>query len=361
MTEWEAAQAQAIQHDDEHLARTASLKVVELKARLAQKKLEPLTDADWLRFVLDPGASPTLAAEYGLPPREPAPPHDNRVRAAIWMDKITSKPAAPQGTSVGDFVDRFLEGKAQKVQANQLSVAQLGSLRTFLGEHFAGWLGRATPVEDVDGDVLRRWHAHLLEKIGADKWSEKTCKHAMAAAKAWVRWLWSTGVLRDLPRVLSTEELKISVPDPEIHTFTLEQVKTLLAAATDRTRLYLLLGLNCGYTQRDISDLKPQQVDWEAGRITRKRSKTKTQRKVPIVSYQLWPTTLALLKQEEGARRLRSRPADGERRPAAVHTGRRRQDCEDRRGAAGLPATQAEEEDRRWVQVAEKDRGLDVG
>ncbi len=120
----------------------------------------------------------------------------------------------------------------------------------------------------------------------------------MAPAKAWVKWLWATGVLRDLPRVLSTEELKITVPDPEIETFSVEQVKMLLGAATDRTKLYILLGLNCGYTQQDISDLKPSQVDWEAGRITRKRSKTKTMRRVPTVSYSLWVPTLALLKQE---------------------------------------------------------------
>ncbi len=160
LSEWEAVQSQALQRGQEPFAHKASLKIVELKAKLAQKELEPLTDADWLRYTLDPYEHPDTIIDGNLPPDEVLmPPRDSAVRAAVWMDRITSKPAAPQGTSVGDFVDRFLELKAQKVAAHQLSVSQLGSLRTFLGEHFAGWLGRAMPVQDVDGDVLRRWHA----------------------------------------------------------------------------------------------------------------------------------------------------------------------------------------------------------
>ncbi|HEY1067804.1 MAG TPA: hypothetical protein VGE52_16900, partial [Pirellulales bacterium] len=62
--------------------------------------------------------------------------------------------------------------------------------------------------------------------------------------------------------------------------------------------LYFLLMLNCGLTQKDISDLTVAEVDFDGGAITRKRSKTRNRENVPMVSYRLWPETLRLLKQE---------------------------------------------------------------
>jgi integrase len=59
--------------------------------------------------------------------------------------------------------------------------------------------------------------------------------------------------------------------------------------------------LNCGMTQKDISDLHVGEVDWAEGRIIRKRSKTADFDSVPEVNYLLWPETLRLLGQERAA------------------------------------------------------------
>lgn len=72
----------------------------------------------------------------------------------------------------------------------------------------------------------------------------------------------------------------------------------MLQAAVDRTKLYILLMLNCGMTQKDISDLRVEEVDWQEGRIIRKRSKTSKHENVPTVSYLLWQETFRLLRQE---------------------------------------------------------------
>jgi integrase len=55
--------------------------------------------------------------------------------------------------------------------------------------------------------------------------------------------------------------------------------------------------LNCGMTQKDVSDLLDKGVNWKAGRIVRKRSKTRGMESMPTVDYPLWPQTFALLKQ----------------------------------------------------------------
>jgi integrase len=54
-------------------------------------------------------------------------------------------------------------------------------------------------------------------------------------------------------------------------------------------------------TQVDISDLRHEEVDWKAGRIIRKRSKTKDHDNVPTVNYPLWPSTLELLKKHKSS------------------------------------------------------------
>jgi integrase len=59
--------------------------------------------------------------------------------------------------------------------------------------------------------------------------------------------------------------------------------------------------LNCGMLPKDIADLKHEEVDWTAGTIKRKRSKTKGEKSVPVVTYKLWSQTLDLLKEYRSA------------------------------------------------------------
>ena len=88
------------------------------------------------------------------------------------------------------------------------------------------------------------------------------------------------------------------IADPgEVVVFSIKEIKLLWASANDRMKLFILLALNCGMTQQDISDLRPAEVDWKSGTITRKRSKTKKKRSTPKITYKLWPETLRLLKK----------------------------------------------------------------
>ena len=105
------------------------------------------------------------------------------------------------------------------------------------------------------------------------------------------RWLWRQKAIPTLPRTLDRKcrDLCISKLVASIVVFTKEEVTSLLADASDRTKLYILLMLNCGMTQKDIADLQVSEVDWREGRIIRKRSKTGDRENVPTVNYKLWP------------------------------------------------------------------------
>jgi len=110
--------------------------------------------------------------------------------------------------------------------------------------------------------------------------------------------------LDNLPRNVESKEFAIKVKTPKAKTFTTEEIKALLSKCSERTRLYLLLMLNCGYLQSDIADLQQDEVDWRGGYIERKRSKTRKHEGVPTVRYKLWTETFDLLKKH------RSKDAD---------------------------------------------------
>jgi integrase len=118
----------------------------------------------------------------------------------------------------------------------------------------------------------------------------------MRYAKNFVTWLASKALI-PLPPNLISRKYKFGSTNKPIPTFTVEEIRTLFNASKGQLTLHLLLMANCGFTQQDVSDLSQDEVDWKAGTITRKRSKTRNHEDCPTVTYRLWPRTFALLEQ----------------------------------------------------------------
>ena len=85
---------------------------------------------------------------------------------------------------------------------------------------------------------------------------------------------------------------------PKKRFFTPDEINVLANKATERTKLFVMLALNCGFGQMDISTLEASMIDWETGVITRDRHKTGVQSK-----SKLWPSTLALLKKHRSPKK----------------------------------------------------------
>jgi integrase len=112
-----------------------------------------------------------------------------------------------------------------------------------------------------------------------------------------VKWLFEREFLDALPRNLGSRQHKFERPQQPIPTFTDDEVRLLVTNAKGPLKVALLLALNCGFTARDISDLKKTEIDFQAGTIARRRSKTARHRSSFVVSYKLWPDTLRFLKE----------------------------------------------------------------
>lgn len=217
-----------------------------------------------------------------------------------WKDRISNQKKktgdADQERTIGHWVGNFVAAQQQRVTANSLSAGRFKSNKVAV-EHFRDWAGAQTDVSSISGRTLSQFHAYQLDLITAGKCASGYSKDRMAAAKSLIRWMWEQDVIENLPKNFDSNQLRFArlVKTPE--TLSVGQVGELLRASSGQTRLYILLGLNCGMTQKDISDLSHTDVNWTNGVITRKRSKTRKHEGVPVVSYRLWPETIELLQR----------------------------------------------------------------
>jgi len=206
------------------------------------------------------------------------------------FDAAEAERAPLTDRSINAQINAFLARKEAQVGGSERTPGRWDSLRIHLAI-FAKWMGANKPIEGITGRTVEDYHSHLL----AVKKSAQYKRDIFASFKQFVRWAWGRELI-DLPRNLSSKDFAFHVAPKKIRLFEIGELTSLLNAATDRTKLYILLMINCGMQQKDISDLRQDEVDWKQGRVIRKRSKTKKQKGVPEVDYLLWPETFRLLK-----------------------------------------------------------------
>jgi integrase len=212
-------------------------------------------------------------------------------------------PPASKTKTIAQAVTIYLQRQRAKQVAGNLSMAHSEVIRRCI-EHFQEHIGGAVATANLNAQHLTTYHSVLMEQVNKG-WSQPYAKRFLGVAKHFVKWCWENELLASLPRNMHSKDLAFADHPAKITPFSNDEIKTLLDAAPERTKLYLLLALNCGYTQQDIADLEHSQVDWKKGRITRKRSKTKNSKGVPTVSYALWRDTFALLKKHRSSDPLR--------------------------------------------------------
>jgi integrase len=187
-------------------------------------------------------------------------------------------------------------------QSKQLSEGRYDAYCRNIG-NFSAWIGPENSIDAIDESRLEAFYGHLSSKVAAGDYSPQYAHTLLMTAKQFIKRLASLR-LTPLPGNIADRRFRFNHSAATvIETFTPAEVKDLLGAANDRTRLYLLLMLNCGMYQNDIAELRPDEVDWAKGTITRARSKTR-ERKGPVTTYKLWPETMSLLRQNRVAGEL---------------------------------------------------------
>ena len=323
--EWELVLSWSVQHGADEEAVVAREMLGELRERREKVRQPPVTHSDrlWSRFrpeqkVLEELAELAKTRGSGdleqfrfemlkrrgkiamLEKSSSIDEVSSTQRAEIqWQDRLANQSqvaAAEETHSLGGWVKMFLAKEQQRVGAGDLSPGRFTSMKASIF-YFRNWAGADVDVSTIAGQTLTRYHSHLLELMAADRCAATYARDRLVAVKTLIRWLWGQDAIENLPKNIDSKELKITRRTTTPETMTHAEVATLLRETTGLNRLCILLGLNCGMTQKDISDLLDADVSWPTGTITRKRSKTANHVGVPTVTYQLWPETLRLLQQ----------------------------------------------------------------
>jgi hypothetical protein len=215
---------------------------------------------------------------------------------AIWDDRISRDQVSPADPdrSVGHQSGLWLAELKGRVEAGQFGAGEYQG-QTYYSRHFVAHFGKETSIDAIDEELWAGFHRYLIAEINRGRWTAVYAKKLHRSARNFVEHLASLKRIT-APENLHDRRMRFSIPAQEVEVFTLAEVRGLMEGARDQVRVLILLALNCGMTQVDISDLHPGEVDWSRGRLKRKRSKTAGQKNVPEVEYPLWPETLELLK-----------------------------------------------------------------
>lgn len=206
--------------------------------------------------------------------------------------------------SLGDAAEKFLQHQYTRLEIGEITPTSFDRFRCSL-EQFVKATGEERLLSAVGELDLTQYRMDLLrlpvsERTGKPI-SPRTAKVRLEHVRAFFAWSYQHSLMDRLPRNI-VGFTKVRLPPPEIRIFTLDELNRLWDAAPSRTRLFMALGLNCGYGQQDIADLQRAEVDLDKGVIERRRSKTGI-----YTRHALWPLTCGLLRSHCGKK---SEPTD---------------------------------------------------
>jgi len=270
------------------MAVEPSLEELVAKKELSKKELRLLTDL--LQQRLQPARQ--LVEQLSLPG------HDHKTKAQ-W-DVLTSLANAalaeelPLQPVETESKFSYWRKKWLTYKRSELKPGSYIGLPTHL-DRFEKHVGSDTDVSTINEETIESFQLRLAGLVKAakftDTYGENICR---ATVKPFIKYLAKHRKI-SLPNNL--DDLGFSVGKKKPILIPLDVSRRLLSESEGRLRAWLLLMFNCAYYQSDLSDLKPSEVAWKAGRITRKRSKEKDEENVPEVCYPLWPETLQALNQ----------------------------------------------------------------
>lgn len=227
----------------------------------------------------------------------------------IWQDRLARDEGeqTPKDRTIEAQVERWVAFQQKSAEAGKISPDHADNNRIVLN-HFKQFMNGASPVDAITAQRLHDFFLLCLKKVAERRndpkkkagWSIDYAKNVFSIARRFTGYLAETGLIA-LPSNIHSKAFRFNAGAKAIPTMAVEQFRTLVSEATGQLKLHLLLMANCGMNQIDISDLKQSEVDWQGGRITRKRSKVEDSADAPVVNWKLWPITFDLLKKHRSS------------------------------------------------------------
>lgn len=226
----------------------------------------------------------------------------------------------PGELTIEDAARIYIGEQERRLSTKQVSAAHVRHMRYRIGR-VVEVIGGRTPLMDVGRDELQRAVDHFLKRPMArrhEKDERPATRMAIPTVVGFIRamkgmfvWLdededipWSMpkshrrifaikreAMKTDEERKRETEEMVTG----RIPLFEIDDLRMLYGAASGQARAWMLLALNAGFTQKELSDLRDFEVCLDVGApyIHRKRGKTNVEMK-----WELWPETVEAIRRE---------------------------------------------------------------
>ena len=224
--------------------------------------------------------------------------------------------------TVLDLADLYLDEIFRRAEASQVTWNHYRSCHLRL-RRVCRYFGRSTLLSSIGKRELMEAVLYFASRPAClDRPHQKlpkgqpvsisTARHTISQIKALFAWAGDHDQLQwERPRgfdrlfrlkhdrLLTTQERYQQARElvsGEVKVFSTDQLARLYRSATSRERVYILLGLNCGFTSGEIASLRTFEVclDADPPYIHKKRSKTGVEAR-----WRLWPETAALLRKHK--------------------------------------------------------------
>ena len=204
---------------------------------------------------------------------------------AKWLHTGETLPrSSAVGIDVKTLCNLYLEYQETRINAGEIRLRQLYD-QTRLLKQFVKYLNANGKVVNITTMDIQQYRSYLVK---AGKGASTVNSH-ISAFKAMFNWAFDNEIITSMPNLKAIK--KISAHKESRFTFTMNQIKKLLAEANTQMRAMIWLGLNCGFGCTDCSELLWKNIDFENGRVNFARTKTNIGRNLP-----LWKETIEALK-----------------------------------------------------------------
>lgn len=194
--------------------------------------------------------------------------------------------------AIVDLVNLYLEARHQEVESGQLTPRQFTEYRS-IGRLLVAHFGRSRSVESIGPSDFGRLRASMSKK-----WKTARLTNQIGRVRTIFKWAKTNGHIAHEARFgnqferPSARARRLARGNASARMFTPAEIRRLIDAAPNvRLKTSILLGINCGFGNKDCSDLLIEQVDLERGIIDHRREKTGIER-----TATLWPETIEAIR-----------------------------------------------------------------
>jgi len=203
----------------------------------------------------------------------------------------TPREVADGELTLKELCNRFLQSKANKVASNELTPRSLYDYRGTL-QMMCTFFGKERLVSDLAPTDFADLRLSIAQRVGPVRLGNEITRMKAAFLYAVKNELIekpvSFGTEFEKPR---DDVMKSHRANQPKKLFTVEEVRLLIDKASPMIRASILLAINCGLGNNDISNLQRRHLDLDGGWLDFPRSKNGNPRRCP-----LWPVTVENLR-----------------------------------------------------------------